>query len=333
MGIPVCRRALLAGLSAMAALPARAGADPAPAPAPLRLGLLPYGTVQWEVETARARGLDRANGVTLEVQELAGNPAAQVALLAGGVDMIASDWLWVARQRAAGINLSFIPYSCAVGAVIVPAGSPIRGTADLVGKRIGIAGGPLDKGWLLLRAQAARRHGIDLAMAATPLFAAPPLLSQQLQAGSLDAVLTYWHFAARLEAAGLRQLVGVADLARDLGLATAVPALGYVFRADWAARNQAALAGFTALSRQAKTILAGEDAAWTSLRPLLGAEDDRAALMLRDRFRQGIPTRWTEAERADAARLFAILAGLGGRELVGDATAIPDGTFWPVSWS
>ncbi len=329
MGIPVCRRALLAGLATLAALPARADT----APVPVRLGLLPFGTVQWEVETARARGLDRANGVALAVQELAGTQAAQVALLAGGVDIIASDWLWVARQRAAGIDLSFIPYSCAVGAVIVPADSPIRSTADLAGKRIGIAGGPLDKGWLLLRAQAARRHGIDLAAEATALYAAPPLLSQQVQAGKLDAVLTYWHFAARLEAAGLRQLVGVSDLARDLGLATAVPALGYVFRADWAADNAAALTGFTALSRQAKTILAMEDAAWTPLRPLLGVADDRAAMVLRDRFCHGIPTRWTEAERADAARLFAILAGLGGRELVGDATAIPDGTFWPVTWS
>lgn len=331
MGDPVCRRAFLAALAAMAALPAPAA--PAPIPAPIRLGLLPFGTVQWEMAVAVARGLDRANGVSLDIRELAGNQAAQVALLAGGVDVIASDWLWVARQRAAGIDLSFIPYSCAVGAIIVPPDSPIRSTADLAGRRIGIAGGPVDKGWLLLRAQAARRHGIDLARAATPVYAAPPLLSQQLGAGGLDAVLTYWHYAAKLEAAGMRQLAGVADLARDLGLRGEVPALGYVFRADWAARNAAALAGFTSLSRQAKAVLAAEDGAWTAIRALLGADDDAAAARLRDRFREGIPRRWTEAERADAARLYAILADLGGHDLTGNAAAIPDGTFWPVYWS
>lgn len=335
MGDPVCRRAFLAAIAAMAVLPAAASpaSGRAPVPVPIRLGLLPFGTVQWEMAVARGHGLDRANGVALDITELAGNQAAQVALLAGGVDVIASDWLWVARQRAAGIDLSFIPYSCAVGAVIVPADSPIQSTADLAGKRIGIAGGPVDKGWLLLRAQAAQRHGIDLAAAATPLYAAPPLLSQQLQAGRLDAVLTYWHHAAKLEAAGMRQLAGVADLARDLGLRSEVPALGYVFHAGWAARNEAALAGFTALTRQAKAVLATDDDAWTGIRPLLGADTDAAAARLRDRFRQGIPRRWTEAERADAARLFAILADLGGPELTGDTATIPDGTFWPVTWS
>lgn len=331
MVMPVSRRAVLAGAAALLATPGFAPSSAAATPS-VRVGVLPFGTVQWELSTAASHGLDRKHGLTVVSQELAGSQAGQVALLAGGVDIIASDWLWVARQRAAGIDLSFIPYSCSVGAVIVPGDSPIRSIPDLVGKRIGIAGGPIDKGWLLLRAQAARRHGIDLAQTAIPLYAAPPLLSQQVRSGQLDAVLTHWHYAAKLEAAGLRQLVGVAELARELGLKTEVPALGYVFRADWAAGNREALAAFTALSREAKDILARDDGAWTALRPLLGADDDAAATTLRDRFRQGIPTRWTEAERGDAARLFALLADLGGRDLVGEAHSIPDGTFWPVSW-
>ncbi|SNS87659.1 MULTISPECIES: ABC transporter substrate-binding protein [unclassified Azospirillum] len=322
----VSRRAFMAGAAALASLPVQGAA------AALRLGLLPFGTVQWEMATAQAHGLDRTAGLTLSVQELAGTQAAQVALLGGAVDVIAADWLWVARQRAAGIGLSFIPYSCSVGSIIVPADSPIRSTADLAGRRLGIAGGPVDKGWLLLRAQAAQRYGLDLATSVTPLFAAPPLLSHELQAGRLDAVLTYWHYAARLEAAGQRQLASVAELAHDLGLRREVPALGYVFRDDWASRNRESLTAFAQISRQAKAILARDDAAWTSLRPPLAAEDDATARLLRDRFRQGIPQRWTEAERADAARLFALLAQLGGRELVGDAATIPDGTFWPISW-
>ena len=50
---------------------------------------------------------------------------------------------------------------------------------------------------------------------------------------------------------------------------------------------------------------------------------------LRDHYRAGIPQRWGEAERADAATLFALLAARGGKKLVGAATEVPEGTFWP----
>ncbi|HYE50029.1 MAG TPA: ABC transporter substrate-binding protein [Azospirillaceae bacterium] len=324
----ITRRRLLGTGAALGLLPL-AGARAA---APLRLGVLPFGTVQWEVEVIRRRGLDAQAGLELRTVELASPQAAQVALQGGAVDVIASDWLWVARQRASGAGLSFVPYSNAVGAVVVPAGSPIRGVPDLAGRRIGIAGGPVDKGWLLLKAYAEKAHGLDLEKTAKPVYAAPPLLSQQVESGGVDAALTYWHFAARLEARGMRQLVGIADLTRHLGLETAVPTLGYVFRDDWAEAEPQALAAFVRASRAAKEVLRTDDAVWRDIRPLLGAADDATAARLRDRFREGIVTRWGEAERVDAAELFALLARLGGEELVGAAREIPGGTFWPVSW-
>lgn len=302
---------------------------------PVRIGVLQFGTVSWGLDVVKAHGLDRAEGCELEVQPFANNNATAVALQGGAVDMIVNDWIWVARQRAEGQSFSFVPYSTALGALMVPDGSGIGSLDDLKGKRLGVAGGPLDKSWLLLRALARERFGFDPAEAAEPVYAAPPLLNEQILAGRLDAVLTYWHYAARLDAAGFERVQDVAGMARDLGIGSAVPLVGYVFDEAWAAEHRETLLGCFRAIRAANRLLAESDAEWERLRPLMRAEDEATIRALREGYRAGIPQRWGEAERADAARLYAILAELGGEALVGKAQAgrsgaVPEGTFWPA---
>ena len=141
----------------------------------LTIGTLATGTVRWELDTIQHYGLDKAEGFDLKITELAGNPATQVALAGGEVDAIVSDWLWVAQHRAEGQNYVFIPFSTAVGALLVPADSPAQSLADLKGKKIGIAGGPVDKSWLILRAYARQETGEDLAAVTEQVCGAPPV--------------------------------------------------------------------------------------------------------------------------------------------------------------
>ncbi len=137
--------------------------------------------------------------------------------------MIVVDWLWVARQRASGADWSSVPFSDAVGALIVPPDSPVHEVPDLAGRALGIAGSPLDKSWLILRAYASQRYGIDLNAVANKSFGPPPLLAEQMKAGRLDALLTYWQFAAKAEAAGARRLLAVEDAVAALGVSSGVP--------------------------------------------------------------------------------------------------------------
>src|SRR5689334_18769409 len=127
------RRALLGAGIAVAAGPVIA-ASPV-----MRVGVLRFGTVSWEIDVIRHRGLDAAAGITVEPIELAAAQAAQVALQAGQVDAIVVDWLWVARQRATGADWTLVPFSEAVGALIVPNASPIRDVPDLAGRALGVA--------------------------------------------------------------------------------------------------------------------------------------------------------------------------------------------------
>ncbi len=290
----------------------------------LRAAVLAFGTVRWELETIEALGLDRANGFALEVQGYAGEQAGRVAFLGGEADTMVADWLWVARQRASGAPVTFLPYSRAVGGLLVAGDSGIGTLEDLRGRTIGIAGGPLDKSWLILQAYAAER-GFDLKGETRQVFGAPPLLSEKARTGEIDALVTFWHFMARLEAGGFRRLVDVHDAARALGLDPGTPLLGYVFHDAFVAENRDLVEGFAAASRAAKQALRADDA-WERLRPLVKAENAAEFEALKAGFREGIPAA-DPVDREAAAAMLALMARLGGRELTGEATELPDGLF------
>lgn len=293
----------------------------------VRIGVLKFGTVSWELDTLKHHGFDAANGIDLDVIYFAGEDATNVAMLAEAIDMIVTDWLWVSRQRSDGGDVTLAPYSTSVGAIMVKDASPIRTIADLKGKKIGVAGGALDKSWLLIQALARRDHGLDLPSVSDVVFGAPPLISQKAIQGELDAALNFWHFCARLEADGFRRLIGAGDAQMALGASGPVSALGYVFHDKWANDNPQAARGFLKASAQAKDLLARSDEEWLRLAPVIRAEG-RELAKLRDRYREGIPRRPVAEEAADAGRLYRVLAGIGGEKLVGSASEMAPGTFW-----
>ncbi len=292
----------------------------------LRAAVLKFGTVNWELDTIKHHGLDQANGFTLDVQGMAGGSAAKVAFQGGEADVIVSDWLWVARQRAAGNDFVFIPYSKAVGGIMVPGDSTAQDLTDLAGQKIGIAGGPLDKSWLILQAYAAKNHDMDLAGSTEQVFGAPPLIFGAARSGEVDAAINFWHFGAKMNAVGMRTLIDVAEASADLGLDPETPLLGYVVKGEMLRDNPDLVAGLAAASRGAKDILGSDDAEWDRLRPRMNADDDAQFAALVAGFRAGIPAPGPTDEDA-AGRMLELMYELGGAELLGQATALPDGTF------
>jgi len=294
---------------------------------PLKLGVLKFGTVNWELNVLKHHKLDAKHGLDVQVNGFAGKQASSVALQGGAVDSIVTDWLWTSRQRAEGKGFAFIPYSVSVGALMTANGSPIESIEDLPGRKIGIAGGPLDKSWLLMRALASEKHGLDLEKSVEKVFGAPPLLSRQLEDGNVDAVLTFWHFAAKLEAKGMRRVVDVGQIARELGIGAQVPQIGYVFNDDWVKAHPGKLKKFNDALLEAKAILGWSNKEWERIRPLTKAKDDATFEALKKGYRDGIPTSWGDREREEAAKLFGILAEIGGVKLVGPGKGIEKGTF------
>ena len=293
----------------------------------LRLAALKFGTVMWELETIRQHGFDRQNGFQLDIMPVAGKQAAAIMLQAGEADAIVSDWLWAARQWPAGRRFLAVPYSKAVGGVIVPKGS-VKSLGELDGKRIGIAGGALDKNWLILRAVARQAHGFDLARRAEAAFASPPIIYRKMLAGEFDAAINFWHFQARARAAGLVDLVTVEELARRAGLSPDVPLLAYVFSQAFAGASPELVTGFARASRAAKELLRTDEQAWRRLRPMMKAKSDTAFQELRAGYLAGVPDQaeWPELPKMQAWVDF--MRDNGGRRLIGPLKAVPASLFY-----
>lgn len=312
---------LLAVLALFLGTPPASAENPAP---PIRIGVLAFGTLNWELAVIRDEGLDKQYGIALDAIPLASAEAGKIALQGGSVDMAVGDWIWVAAQRARGLDFTFAPYSSSHGALMVPADSPIRSVADLKGKRLGIAGGGLDKNWLLLRALAQKQHGLDLDKAVEKTFGAPPLLNQELQQGQLDAVLNYWNYAAKLEAQGYRQVLDGREILRGLGVEADVPALGYIFREGWAKSHPAALAGFFKAADEAKKRICESEAAWRKVAPLTQESDEKVQTALRRHYCEGRIGDFGAAGQKAAADIYALILQTGESK----TGSLPDGVFW-----
>jgi NitT/TauT family transport system substrate-binding protein len=320
------RGRLRGGLLGMAVLVLLVGCRDAGAET-LRLAVQKTGTFAWELDIIAAQGLARKAGLELEVTELASPEAARIALVGGAADMILTDWLWVSRERSLGRELVFKPYSTAVGAIMVPSSSPIRTLEDLDGKTLAIAGGPLDKSWLLVRALAAR-SGLDLVKRTKLLYGAPALLYEKTATGAADASLQYWTYSVALEARGFRRLLGIEDVERSLGTEGRVAMVGYAFDESLVLEHPGLVDRFFEIAAEAKRILAASEESWARIAPKIASGDPAQLALYRKSYLDGIPRRTIAEEEADARKLYAVLAEIGGPDLVGPGPELDPGTFY-----
>lgn len=299
----------------------------ADAKTPIKISVLKFGTVNWTLQTIKKARLDHKNGFELIIQPLANSQAGKIALQAHAADIIVSDWTWVARQRGLSTHYLFAPYSSSAGSLMVPNQSPIRSIKDLANKRLGIAGGGLDKNWLLLRALALQEN-INLQTNIDKVFGAPPLLNNLIKRGQLDALVNYWHYSARLKAEGYREIINTHEIIRQLGINKTVPIIGYVFKEQWAVKNVKKLNNFLSASTDAANLLCSSNQHWNAILPLTRTNDKQTQQLLRNHYCKGRITTFADEEKQAIANIYSILAVTGGEQLVGSVKQLDPQIFW-----
>ena len=272
----------------------------------VRVAVLQSGTVNWELQHLKNQSYDKQFGFDLQIYKVASLSAARLALTGDSADIIVSDWLWAGKRNADGGQLRFIPFSSQIGSVIVKPEQTIDSLVELKGKNIGVAGGPLNKGWVLLQT-AAKNAGVDLQKEAKVQFGAPPLLSQALKRGQVDLLVTFWHYGARLEAEGYQRWLSLEELMSGLGMQSKVPMLGYILKAGFAKQNQDAVEGFIQAIQLAKNDLAENDTYWNGLKPLMKAQNEEIYEALIKGYRNGMPQSVNTDQIRDAVRFFELI--------------------------
>ena len=85
----------------------------------LKIAVLKFGSVNWELDVLEHHGLNKQFQLNLKRVQMTNKDAAAIAFLSGSVDIFVTDWIWVSKQRYNGSKVSFLPYSTAAGGLII----------------------------------------------------------------------------------------------------------------------------------------------------------------------------------------------------------------------
>ncbi len=159
-------------------------------PIKVRVGRLAFPSLTtMMVDVVKAQGLDRKNGIDLEPMSYGAVSAYYAALATGEVDMLPAGPHVLQKMRLEGVPIKAALTYARLNAMAVIAADPaVKSIADLKGKSIAADMGSSEYQILALYG---RRQGLVFGKDVTVIQAGPPLARTQLQAGRVEAAMTW----------------------------------------------------------------------------------------------------------------------------------------------
>lgn len=290
----------------------------------LQVGMEAVGTFSWINYAIEHYGFHEELGFDFETTTYATKQAKQLAMQAGDSDLVVDDITGAALWHEQGMDTKGIyPYSLATGGVVVAADSDINSIEDLRGKTIA-ATDLGDKSLLILRSLAVAEYGFDPQEEGEVVAAAPPLMSELISRGEVDAAIPPWHFVARMEATGdFREMVSAVEMIDRLGVSTDLPILMIVARTD--VDPQLITDYLTAMNMAVERMQEDDEIFQLFLEEELYSLPDPSAFPdVIERWRAGVPERWDQDVIESITDLLDDMVELAGSEVVGVQGGDPD---------
>lgn len=290
----------------------------------LSVGMEAVGTFSWINFAMEHYGIDEELGFDIETTSYATKQAKQLALQSGESDVVVDDITGVAVWHEQGLEVKGIyPYSLATGGVVVRADSDIRSIEDLRGKRIA-ATDLGDKSLLVLRSLAVSRHGFDPQEDSSVISAAPPLMSELLSRGEIDAAIPPWHFVARMVATGeFREIVSAVDMLEQIGASRDLPILMVAART---ATDPDLLRDYIRALELTVDRMRDDDEIFGLIldNELYSLPDPTVFPTVIERWKAGVPQTWNQEVIDGIVELIDEMVALAGPEVVGVEGGDPD---------
>lgn len=296
----------------------------------LKIGVLNYGTVNWELDVIKHYELDKKYGFDLELIQLASKNAQLIALQSNSVNVIINDWIWVNTQREKNKNFVFYPYSKATGTLYVNSKSKINKFEDLKDKELGISGGVDDKTWIILRAYAKQKYDLDLKKLVKPVYATAPILYKKMEDESLVASINYWHFNAKLEKFGIKPFINMQTVFSEFGINNPISFVGWVFHKEYSMKNDELIKSFLKASFEAKDILATNNEEWNRLRKLMNVDNNNDFEALKDGYKESIIKEFTQENILDIKKIYTLLLKEGKEDMFEKSNFLDKDIFFKI---
>jgi ABC-type nitrate/sulfonate/bicarbonate transport system substrate-binding protein len=270
------------------------------------------------------QGIAVKYGIEVSIVPLSQVGQQWVGLRTGDFDISAGGFLDLLRQRQQGLEVKAIRGFIKFGnPIVATADKPYENLSDLAGARFGtVSTAVLD--WMVIRTAGVIAYDFDVEIDAIPTTSSPPLITELLMNGELDAAWQFSDFTlAPLHEGTLKEITNVAALMGEAGLDPNAYYLTYHLADQWAAEHPDAVVKLIAAMDEAVELMMTDDSIWPELAAYSGVEDPELLPAFIEMQREAFDTEFSADKLEPTQNLLDELIAVVGPEPIGVDTVDP----------